>query len=87
MLFYGQFRDKITSSAIITALITEGVLPVININKAKNIAVITLILRLETFIVLSKVVSPIRIIPYVSPRYGQNMINTTFSKIFDYIVR
>jgi len=67
---------------MITALVTDGAAPVTSINIAKNIAVITLILRLETFIALSKVVNPIKTIPHVSSRYSQNMIYTANSKIF-----
>ena len=59
--------DIIPSSAIIQALITDGVNPVIVENIIKNIVLITLILRFETFILSSKVVSPISNIPCVRP--------------------
>ena len=42
-------RDKIFNAAINAALTTDGVNPVINTNRIKNIALITFILRFETF--------------------------------------
>ena len=55
---------------IVHALTTEGVNPVSAIKKIKNIVVISLIFRFETFKALKHVVNPIIIKPDVCARYS-----------------
>ena len=55
---------------IVQALTTEGVKPAIIINIIKNIVVIVLIFRFETFILFRIVVIPIIIKPHMSARNG-----------------
>lgn len=68
--FYKKSRDNKMIIDIVHALTTEGVNPVSAIKKIKNIAVISLIFRFETFKVLKQVVSPIIIKPDMRARYS-----------------
>ncbi len=71
---------------IVHALTTEGVNPVSAIKNKRNMAVISFILRLETFIVFRQLVNPIITKPGVSARYSQNMINATiFEVLYSFI--
>lgn len=67
--FDKKFRDKRITIDIVHALTTDGANPVSAIKKIKNMAVISFIFRFETFIRLSKVVSPIITKPHMSARY------------------
>jgi len=69
-LFLLSILANIPSSAIIQALTTEGVNPVININTIKTMLLITFIFDLEAFNLLNNVDVPINIIPDVCARYS-----------------
>lgn len=63
--FYILIRAIMFSPAIMHALTTDGVYPVICIKMIRNIMLITLILRFERFIFESNIVMPIINIPHV----------------------
>lgn len=69
LLFLCRTFESIPSSAIMHALTTDVVKPVINISIIKNMLLIAFILGFEAFNFESKVVNPIRIKPNVCTRY------------------
>lgn len=69
LLFLCSTFESISSPAIIHALITDVVKPVINMNIIKNIPLIALIFDFEAFSLERQVVNPIIIKPDVCSRY------------------